>query len=224
MATTTSLRTFGVRDCDTYWSDRQRRAAVGEAPIHRFLAALVDKYAPERGNVLDCGAGEGHVLRLCSRRHHVYGVELSCQAIEKYGFPYESVVQADLNEGIPQFPMAFHAIVASWLLHWLDRPEDFLRQARRRLAPGGVLIVNVPNITHYRYRVQMLVGRFPAISLSHKNFQTPSEIEAMARVAGYHIVRRLSPKRTLRAALWPKMFAGNLVYVLRPRGSVEANA
>jgi tRNA A-37 threonylcarbamoyl transferase component Bud32 len=61
----------------------------------------------------------------------------------------------------------------------------------------------------------MLVGRFPAISASHKNFQTPREVEQTIRQAGLCIVRRMPAKATLRARLRPTLLARDIIYVLR---------
>jgi len=214
-----SPRTFGVADADAYWKRRQRGHAAGERRLHRFLAATIDRIVGAGGKVLDCGVGSGHVFRLCRRRHEMYGVEQSAHAIAACDFPTDTIRQADLNEGIPDFGVRFDAIVASMVLHWLDDPAAFLRAAAERLAEGGRLIVVIPNITYYRYRLAYLLGRFPPISLSHRNFQTPTEFEAMARAAGWRIEARLSPKRRLRARLWPTLFSQDIVYILAPTGS-----
>jgi hypothetical protein len=59
-----SPRTFGWPDANGYWRDRRAAARSGERRIHRFLASLATSIAPAGGALLDCGAGEGHVLRL----------------------------------------------------------------------------------------------------------------------------------------------------------------
>jgi SAM-dependent methyltransferase len=209
-------RTFGVSDTDAYWRLRIAKANDGEKRIHRFMASLADVFAPQGGTVLDCAAGAFHLIRLCSRRHQAFAVELSADAIARSGFPRNQIRQADLNHGIPDFGCRFDVIFASMILHWLDVPEDFLRAAQSRLKPGGRLVVNVPNITHLKYRWQFLWGRFPTISLSHKNFQAPHEVEAMIRSCGFQIERCLTPRRAWHARCWPRLFSHDLVYVLRP--------
>jgi len=210
-------RTFGWADANCYWTQRREHARVGQQPIHRFLASLVKEFAPPGGNVLDCGAGQGHVLRLCQPRCRVYACDISTSVLEGYDFPLCGVRCADLNRGFPDFGVSFHVIVASWLLHWLDDPQRFLTEASRQLARGGRVIVNIPNITHVRYRAQLLCGKFPRISPSHKNFQTPTEIEEMIQHTPLAIERRLSPRRGLHRRLWPKLFSRDIVYVLAPR-------
>jgi len=213
---TVRVRSFGVRDLDLYWQDRRKQATTGETRLHRFLAGLVDELAQPGSQILECGPGEGYVLRRCSQRHHVHAVEYSAEAIRGYDFPLASLHQADLNDGIPDYDVLFHVILASCVLHWLDRPADFLQQARELLAPGGRLVINIPNITHVKYRIQFLFGRFPQISLSHKNFQTPREFETMARRCGFRIERRLVPRIDPHVRWLPTLFSHDLIYILKP--------
>jgi 2-polyprenyl-3-methyl-5-hydroxy-6-metoxy-1,4-benzoquinol methylase len=208
-------RTFGVSDADQYWQRRQAHNDVGQRRLHRFLARTICRLTDPGAAVLDCGVGSGHVFRLCCHDRRMYGVEISAHAIAACDFPTETIRQADLNQGIPDFGVQFQAILASMVLHWLDDPAGFLAAAQGRLAAGGRLIVVIPNITYYRHRIAYLFGRFPPVSLSHRNFQTPSEFEQMARQTGWRIVRRASPKRTPRAWLWPTVFSQDIVYILR---------
>jgi 2-polyprenyl-3-methyl-5-hydroxy-6-metoxy-1,4-benzoquinol methylase len=210
------LREFGVKDPNRYWSRRESEGRTGERRLHRFLGGLVDEMFAQGTKVLDCGVGSGHVFRLCSQKHQTYGVEISSEAIATYAGGTERIKQADLNDGIPDFGFKFDVIIASMVLHWLTDPLKFLRQAKGMLSPGGSMLVVIPNITFYRYRIGYLFGRFPPISRSHKNFQAPSEVEQMFREAGLRIERRLSPRRSIRAAIAPSLFSTDIVYVLRP--------
>lgn len=212
----TGVREFGVRNADDYWRTRHEQAKTGERRLHRALARLVEQLAAPGSHILECGPGEGHVLRRCSARHPVHAIEYSAEVVRGYDFPLQSLHQVDLNEGIPEFDVLFQVIIVSCVLHWLDRPAAFLQQAANLLAPEGRLVVNIPNITHFKYRLQFLLGKFPAISLSHKNFQTPGEFEAMAGECGLHIERRMAPKPVPHVQLWPRLFSHDLVYVLAP--------
>jgi len=210
------LRKFGVENPDEYWLHRQEENRVLERRLHRFLSSLVNEMFPRKARVLDCGVGSGHVFRLCSEKHETYGVELSAKAIAMCDFPTNNIKQADLNNGIPEFGVRFDVIIASMLLHWLNNPHEFLCQAKDNLSPQGRLIVVIPNITFYRYRIAYLFGQFPPISSSHKNFQTPEEVEQMFEKAGLKVEKRLSPRKSIRAKLWPALFSTDIVYVLKP--------
>lgn len=213
----TTIRTFGVDSSDVYWQQRKDIGRVNERRLHRFLCNLVDETAPrEGGKVLDCGMGAGHVFRGCMERHETFGVEISSEAIKMYDFPTDNVRQVDLNDGLPDFGTGFDVIVCSMILHWLDEPVAFLEQARNALTNNGKLIIVVPNITYYRFRLAYLFGRFPPISLSHKNFQVPSEVEQMFQEAGLVVEKRMSPRKSIRAKLRPTLFSADIVYLLKP--------
>ena len=211
-----AIRTFGVTNCDDYWGKREKDGKISERRLHRFISQHVDELFPNGAKVLDCGVGAGHVFRLCSGKHNVYGIELSSKAISMYDFPTRNIIQADLNGGIPDFGVKFDVIIISMVLHWLNDPLRFLCQAKDRLSPMGYLLAAIPNIVFYRYRIAYLFGKFPPISLSHKNFQTPAEVERMFEKAGLKIEERLSPRKFIRARLSPTLFSTDIVYFLKP--------
>jgi 2-polyprenyl-3-methyl-5-hydroxy-6-metoxy-1,4-benzoquinol methylase len=213
----TKPRQFGISDHDDYWRERKAASRTSEKRVHRFILQMIQEYYPKGGRVLDCGVGDGHVFRLCRQNNYeTYGVEYSKEAISWYEFPHETIRQADLNNGIPDFGVKFDAIVVSMVLHWLANPEKFLRDAERSLTPNGRIFVNIPNITNYHYRIGFLFGKFPTVSLSHKNFQTPAECEEMFAAAGYRIETMAPTKPSFKARLWPRLFGSDILYVLNP--------
>ncbi|MEM7387329.1 MAG: class I SAM-dependent methyltransferase [Verrucomicrobiota bacterium] len=213
MSSTT--RRLGVDDADAYWRERKAGDRAKEGRMHRVVVGLIDERFPDGGKVLDCGVGDGHVYRLASARHRAFGVEQSPEVIANYDFPADTVEQADLNDGIPEFNgESFDAIVISMVLHWLDDPGGFLEVAAKRLTGRGRLYVIIPNVVNYRHRIDLLRGRFPKISLSHRNIMTPPEVEAMIRMHGLKIEQRLSSKNDFRNRCWPFLFAKDLIYVL----------
>ncbi len=210
-------RRFGVENSDAYWIERNKQGRNQERRLHKFILEIINQIAPCNGTVLDCGTGSGHVFRLCMKKYRVYGIEQSAEAIKGYDFPTANIKQYDLNNGIPDFGVMFDIVVISMVLHWLNDPAAFLKKAKEKLTPGGRLLVVVPNITYYRFRIAFLLGRFPPISLSHKNFQVPREVEQMFDDTGFQIERRLSPKKSFMAWLFPAVFSSDLVYVLKAR-------
>jgi len=210
------IRAFGVDNADTYWQERESVGRTSEKRVHLFIRELVFKYTKPPGNVLICGVGDGHEYRLCAERIDTWGVEMSQYAIDQYEFDTDKIINADLNNGIPEFPVKFNAITVSMVLHWLDDPEQFLIGAKSSLEPNGCLVVIIPNITYYRYRLGFLMGHFPPISPSHKNFQTSSEVEQMFLRAGFNIVERSASKNAMKTRMWPRLFATDIGYVLKP--------
>lgn len=211
-----AIRRFGVQDYDSYWVNRKGVGDTRQTRCHNFIVSLIESLVPRGGKVLDCGVGPGHVFRMLAEHYEAYGVEISDEAFQLYDFDTRRIVQADLNDGIPDFGVRFDAIIVSMLIHHLENPPAFLQQVRERLAPGGCFVPVIPNICYGPFRLRYLAGHFPPISRAHRNFQTAREFEEMVRQADYHQVRRLSPKKTLRARLWPTWFSQDLVYVFQP--------
>jgi 2-polyprenyl-3-methyl-5-hydroxy-6-metoxy-1,4-benzoquinol methylase len=211
-----NVRKFGVENTDEYWTQRKTDGRTSEGRLHRFLSDLINGMFPGGARILDCGMGEGHVFRLCREKHKTYGIELSDEAIAMYNFPTDTVKQADLKEGIPDFGVKFDVIIASMILHWFNEPSEFLCEAKSKLSEKGFLLVVIPNITFYRFRIAYLFGKFPPISLSHKSFQVPLEAEQMFQKNGLKIEKRLTPRKCIRAKLFPTLFSPDIVYILRP--------
>jgi hypothetical protein len=86
------------------------------------------------------------------------------------------------------------------------------------MGPHGSLAINLDIVADIvdNCRFRFLFGRFPEISSSHKNYQTPREFEAMARQCGFRIEQRVAPKPVPHVQLWPNLFSHALIYVLVP--------
>jgi SAM-dependent methyltransferase len=105
-----------------------------------------------RGRLLDCGGGESFLLRM--RRHGwaITGLEPSAPAAER--------MQNELGLYVlhgtlphPELPAAGFDVVTMWqTLQQAHAPLDVLRAAHGLLAPGGRLVVAVPNIDSLPFR------------------------------------------------------------------------
>lgn len=105
---------------------------------------LVRRYRGS-GKLLDVGAGIGQFAFFASESFEVSGTEVSTTAIriarEKYGLDLIHGDLRDISFGDERFDVitAFHV-----LEHVID-PGALMRRARELLAPGGILILAVPN-------------------------------------------------------------------------------
>jgi methionine biosynthesis protein MetW len=137
---------------------------------------LIGDLVPPGSRVLDLGCGDGSLLELLrdERGATVRGIELDigniASCIER-GVP---VVQADLDEGLPDYPDgAFDVVVLSQTLQAIRRPllvvDEMLRIGRRA-------IVSFPNFGHWRDRSQLaLRGRMPVSdALPYQWYDSPN--------------------------------------------------
>ena len=118
----------------------------------RAVAELVAPHfaADQPLRVLDVGAGYGHILHAVgtrfpkSRLHAIEYSELAVRHLRGIGIvvdsePAETVLGRDAE--------LWDLVVLSHVLEHLREPAKTLEMIRSRLAPGGLLYVEVPNIT-----------------------------------------------------------------------------
>jgi 2-polyprenyl-3-methyl-5-hydroxy-6-metoxy-1,4-benzoquinol methylase len=157
---------------------------------------LLEMVGPPRRRVLDvgCGSGElGHVLR--ERGHHVVGIDS-----QRPVFQLDDFVQADLAAGLPPTGDAeFDVVLLADVLEHMAHPAELLTAAAERLAPGGRILVSLPNAVHWSVRAQVLFGHFEytnkgIMDRTHLRFFTRSSAEKLFREAGLRVVaRRTTP-------------------------------
>ncbi len=97
------------------------------------MARRIDETAPA-GRILDVGAGEGTLIDALSR--------LGRQA---EGIERDSDHPAIRNLELGQVDGEFAAVVFWHSLEHLGDPREAVRQAARLLAPGGILVIAVPD-------------------------------------------------------------------------------
>src|SRR6266702_5640433 len=103
--------------------------------------------------VLDLGTGAGYgAHRLAEAATEVIGVDVSAEAVAfataHYAAPGLRYQQGDAR-ALP-FPDArFDLVVCFEVIEHLAEQEQVLREVRRVLAPGGILIISTPNRRYY---------------------------------------------------------------------------
>ncbi len=97
--------------------------------------------------VLDVGAGAGYGSELLGHGAKSV-VALDCAPDALSLVPVADRVQA-VAARLPFGPNAFDLIVAFEVIEHLADWQEFLREARRVLAPGGQLIISTPNTKYY---------------------------------------------------------------------------
>jgi len=110
------------------------------------LSQAVDQRLDRRRTIADLGCGPGALLPvLAAKAEHVIGVDSSARMLEEAlrrhgGLPGLSLRLGEL-ERLPLRDGEADAAVMSLVLHHLADPLAGLRQARRVLAPGGLLVL-----------------------------------------------------------------------------------
>jgi SAM-dependent methyltransferase len=122
--------------------------------LNEHLARYAFAVRLARGKrVLDAGCGAGYGSQeLAQAAEQVIGVDVAAEAI---GFARAHYQQPNLRfeqascVALPYADSSFDLIVAFEVIEHLENWRDFLREARRVLAPAGQLIVSTPNKLYY---------------------------------------------------------------------------
>jgi trans-aconitate 2-methyltransferase len=99
------------------------------------------------GDILDLGCGAGNVTRLLAQRfpdRSILGVDSSPDMLAKARalLPSASFLEADMASFTPSAPAAL--IFSNAALHWLSDHASLFPALLSRVAPGGVLAVQMP--------------------------------------------------------------------------------
>lgn len=155
---------------EAYWDWRRAHGRLNARVPERLHAALrlLGQGAGGARRLLDVGCGEGTLGRLLAPQRaggmELIGTDIAAGALELAAQHYDRVYQVNVEqERIRDHVGAepFEAIVALEVLEHLFAPQAALEQLRELLAPGGQLVVSFPNIAWWRYRLALLMGRFP---------------------------------------------------------------
>jgi SAM-dependent methyltransferase len=227
-----------------------RHLPQGPVPKYHTLAAapragdahdLVLRAVPPGSRVLELGCATGYLSRWMGEAGAtVVGIELDAAAAEMAERWCERVIVGSLEEPEvwEQAGCGYDAVVAAAVIEHLRDPLDALRRCRDALAPGGRIVVNLPNVAHWQERLLHLRGRFDYEDYgirdrTHLRFFTYRSAlalfaEAGLRVAGFAAARGpvLLPVVALgkvwpggRARLessLPNLFAHEMVFTLVP--------
>lgn len=137
----------------------------------------------DRGKLLDIGCARGEFLNVAQRHFEVYGVETSATALERARAAFGSrVFGGDLREA--RFPAeTFDVVTLFSTVEHLDDPVGVLRECRRVMREGGILVVKTPNFSSLNR--QLLGGEWSGYKLpEHRFFFTPGGIRRVFDRAG----------------------------------------
>jgi len=204
------------------------------------ILQLMQHRPPQR--ILDAHCGEGNLAAaLTVWGHSVTGIDGErTDGVEQLMHRF---VQGSADEGaLDDVDDDFDVIVADDLVEQVRDPQRLLADLVQHLAPGGTLIVTVPNIGHWYARGRVTLGLFDydqrgILDRSHLRFFTRRSFRRQVERAGLEVAGfrhtglpldalGIGRARWVRATIgrldrflvrmWPTMFAYQFVYELRP--------
>lgn len=195
------------------------------------FVAEARKYA----KVLECGCSTGFLSRRIGEAGaRVVGIELDPEAAEQARRFCAKVLPIDLNQRnwTREVGEKFDLVTFGDVLEHLIDPQSTLRDTREILAPGGRVLISLPNIAYWTMRVKLLLGRFEYESIglldyTHLRFFTVPTARRMISDAGYRVVHfrpvfgacftsHFRPMWQSLANLFPNLFAFQLLFLVEP--------
>ena len=202
---------------------------------HQVILSLIDK----PGLALDLGGGnELLTATLKEKRVNSIGVDIEDPA--KVTAPFLKYYQVDLNNYEKlNFKREFDYIILADVLEHLQSPIDLLRHISQFLKPEGKIIISLPNIAIWFYRISLLMGRFNygekgILDKGHLRFYTLNTARQLINRSGYIlsltkptslpfevIFESIGKSRLLRlvdkiyyglAKIWPRMFSYQFIF------------
>ena len=205
---------------------------------------LLDRVEPGE-KVLEISTGPGlRAVPLAEKGAQVTGFDVSPVAVERARAKGVDARQFDPDDGpLPYEDAQFDVVLADSSVEHFFYAERLLGEAIRVLRPAGRLLLLLPNIAHWRYRLWLLFGKFPYLpntptDESHLRFFTLSGARRLLTSKGMQIletdgypslwVSELYPHFLSRSPLrqlyhwlsrrWPSLFARDFILVCRKRG------
>lgn len=220
----------------------------GEYSSHaRMLSRIPQASGPAR--VLDVGGGEGYLASaLHDRGYHV--TCLAAPGTASSMIPLSvTVIESDLDFEFPRMESAFRYVICGDVIEHVRDPSRLLKWLRRLLEPGGEIIASLPNSGHWYFRLNVLLGRFPAedrglFDRTHLHFYTWKGWNSLFHMTGLmlesveptpipfgllfnrpetHPAVRMSEAANYHLAkMWKSLLAYQFVVTARPRRAAES--
>lgn len=199
------------------------------------------------GRVLDAGCFDGRFADLArGLGHHVTGLD----RIKHDGVAdrLDAFIEADLNGPLPEWiEGSFDVVVAGDILEHVVEPQELLNNLIAKVAPGGEILVSVPNFGHWYPRSRVALGRFDydqrgPLDRGHLRFFTRDTIENLFTACNLRVIERrtvgtpfgalagddhnrararitkgLTHSDKALSRAWPRMFGYQFLYRLEAR-------
>jgi 2-polyprenyl-3-methyl-5-hydroxy-6-metoxy-1,4-benzoquinol methylase len=160
------------------------RAPTRQNRGHRQTYAFIRRHAPAKGRMLDLGCGDGTVLWLARQDGwEVKGVELFPEHTklvrDTLGLDVET---SDITayEGARD---AWDCVVLTHVLEHLPDPVGALRKIRDLLKPGGVGVLEFPNIDAFDARLRRLLERLHMHRRHYAPTYVPGHVQEFCRAS-----------------------------------------
>lgn len=197
-----------------YWAEHIFPASepVRREKIHRpWLARLRDlmaRYGINPGILLEIGPGFGTFCAVAQESgvfERVLAVEPTPElaaACRARGLTVIEKRVEDVGDDVPQADV----VVSFEVIEHLYRPRDFIRQARRLVKPGGLLLLTCPN--GEGFDIAVLGAGSQAVDAEHVNLFNPRSLSRLVASEGFEVLEVTTPGRLDAEIVRDEVLAG----------------
>lgn len=154
---------------------------------------------------LEIGCGGGETMAWLRARHplqYAAAVELSPEDGLRARSVFDDVEISDIASARMAFAVErFDLILALDVLEHLTNPDEALRVLSTRLAPGGTIIISLPNVAHFDVSIPLLFrGRWEygdegLLDRTHLRFFTEATALHMIETCGLKVEKLIHNRR-----------------------------
>lgn len=180
-----------LSEFEEFWSDGDARALYLEPTRLAFYQEVLSHLPAHPCRLLDLGCGGGHFLRLVADRWRgqgpplLVGLDFAESAVRSAArvVPEAAFRRASANAtGFPDG--SFDIVLAMELFEHLAKPDRLLKEAWRLVAPGGRLVITIPDGDQDTW-------------VGHTNFWSADAFARFLRPLPVASVHRLDQRRVL---------------------------
>ncbi|MFH1226458.1 MAG: class I SAM-dependent methyltransferase [Planctomycetota bacterium] len=175
-------------------------------PIYQYILQEIQR---EHLNILDVGCSYGDLGKALQKKSHkVYGIEIADESAQTARQKLTEVIIGNIETiNLPWQDGFFDVIIGADILEHLISPKDALDKLSRCLKTGGILLVSIPNIAHWRIRWKLLRGKWDykktgILDDGHLRFFTYDSAVNLLEQSGYNVIRS---RVKVRLPTWLKM-------------------
>lgn len=192
---------------DEYWEKK------GEDTDHDRLNMIV-KYVESGKKVLEINCGSGILAeKIAKKGADMTVIDLSGVALQKArsrGISKGFKIDIDTQQ-LPVNFSRFDVVISNSMIEHGIFPENTIREGVKVLNDGGYFIIMVPNIGHWRFRLWLMLGRFPYLQntptdMLHLRFFTMHSIKKLGEQFGLKVKNVCGSSGLWVNAIYPDFF------------------